>query len=203
MTISSDNFIEAAKHDGDQGSIRLLALYRNYLLLLARIEVGGRLRRKIDPSDLVQETLIEAHQNFARFEGTTEGQFLAWLRRILAGKAANTVRHYIGTRGRDIRHELDNDVSRSLDQSTDRLQQLAAPSGISPARQVMRREQSVVVANALQGLPEDYREVLLLRHWEDLTFPEIARRMERSVDSVEKLWMRALARVRQSVGATT
>ena len=203
MVKCPDELIMVAKHAGGQELGRLLELYRGYLLLLARVEVGHRLQRKLDPSDLVQETFLDAHRNFAGFEGSTEAQFLAWLRRILASKTANTVRHYLGTRGRDIRQELEDDLTQSFDQSARRLQQLTTPSAASPSRHAMRREQSVMVADALQGLSEDYREVLVLRHWEDMTFPEIAERMDRSVDSVEKLWVRALARLRQSVGETT
>jgi RNA polymerase sigma-70 factor (ECF subfamily) len=60
----------------------------------------------------------------------------------------------------------------------------------------MRREQGVLLAEALARLPEDYREIVMLRHLEDLPFAEVAVRMNRSVDSVQKLWVRALARLR-------
>jgi RNA polymerase sigma-70 factor, ECF subfamily len=73
-----------------------------------------------------------------------------------------------------------------------------AASG-SPSQHVLRREQSVMIADALEQLPEDYREVIVLRHWDELTFPEIARRMDRTVDSVEKLWIRAVGKLKQAV----
>jgi RNA polymerase sigma-70 factor (ECF subfamily) len=198
MNIAPDQMIADAKRDGEQAWGRLLELYRNYLLLLARMEVGQRLQRKLDASDLVQETFLDAHRNFANFEGRTESQFLAWLRTILAGKVANTIRHYVGTQGRDIR--LEQELSASFDLSSLKLDHLATTSVASPSQAAIKREQSVLMADTLQRLPEDYREVILLRHWEELSFPEIARRMSRSVDSVEKLWMRALARMRLVVG---
>ncbi|MBI5760211.1 MAG: sigma-70 family RNA polymerase sigma factor [Planctomycetales bacterium] len=200
MNIAPDQMIADAKLEGEQAWGRLLEMYRNYLSLLARMEVGQRLQRKLDASDLVQETFLDAHRNFANFEGRTEAQFLAWLRTILAGKAANTIRHYIGTQGRDIR--LEQELSASFDLSSLRLDQLATASVASPSQQAIRREQAVMMADTLQRLPEDYREVILLRHWEELSFPEIAARMKRTVDSVEKLWVRALARLRQVVGET-
>ena len=200
MNIAPDQMIADAKLEGEQAWGRLLELYRNYLSLLARMEVGQRLQRKLDASDLVQETFLDAHRNFANFEGRTEAQFLAWLRTILAGKVANTIRHYVGTQGRDIR--LEQDLSASFDLSSLRLDQLATASVASPSQAAIKREQSVLMADTLQRLPEDYREVILLRHWEELSFPEIAQRMNRTVDSVEKLWMRALARMRQVVGET-
>jgi RNA polymerase sigma-70 factor, ECF subfamily len=153
----------------------------------------------VDPSDLVQETLLDAHRQFAHFEGTTEAQFLAWLRRILAGKAANTVRHYLGTQSRNLQQELEVDLSLSFDRVSLHLSQLATAAEPSPSQQYLHREQSVLIADALQRLPDDYREVIVLRHWDDLTFPQIAERMQRSVDSVEKLWMRALAKLKQTV----
>ena len=73
----------------------------------------------------------------------------------------------------------------------------------SPSQQASRREQAVLVADALERLPEDYREVLLLRHWEGLTFIAIAQRMGRSEDAIEKLWLRALGRLRREMGAET
>ncbi len=163
MLTHPDELIVVAKREGEQELGRLLELYRGYLLLLARVEVGHRLQRKLDPSDLVQETFLDAHRNFARFEGSTEAQFLAWLRRILASKTANTVRRYLGTQGRDIRQELEDNLTQSFHQSAHRLQQLATPSAASPSRHAMRREQSVMMADALQGLPEDYRDVLVQR----------------------------------------
>jgi RNA polymerase sigma-70 factor (ECF subfamily) len=176
----------------------LLELYRRYLALLARRQIGLRLQGKVDASDLVQETFLEAHRHFERFQGTDEPQLVAWLRKILAGKIANLVRHYFGTKGRDVR--LEEELAADLDDSAGLLgRELVAPL-TSPSVQAVRREQSVLLADALDQLPEDYREVLILRHLEGLTFPEIARRMERSQDSVEKLWLRGLARLRQVFG---
>src|SRR5262245_43843769 len=72
---------------GDGGALGLLLEhYRNYLTLLARLHIGRRLRGKVDPADLVQEAFLEAHRHFARFLGTVEAEFIAWLRQILAGQ---------------------------------------------------------------------------------------------------------------------
>jgi RNA polymerase sigma-70 factor (ECF subfamily) len=198
MRADPDQLIIAAKQQASQELGTLLELYRGYLGLLARMEVGPKLQRKVDPSDLVQETLLDAHRQFARFEGTTEAQFLAWLRRILAGKAANTVRHYLGTQGRNIQQELEGQLTESFDRVSGHLSQLAVAASGSPSQHVLRREQSVMIADALQQLPDDYREVIVLRHWDELTFPEIARRMDRTVDSVEKLWVRAVGKLKQA-----
>jgi RNA polymerase sigma-70 factor (ECF subfamily) len=175
----------------------LLERYRNYLTLLVRLQIGQRLRAKLDVEDLVQETFLEAHRNIDRFRGATPREFLGWLRQIVAAVLANQVRHYYGTQRRDVRLEraLADDLDRS---SADLDGGLIAPQS-SPSQQAARREQAVSLADALGALPEDYREVIILRQLEDLPFPEVARRMGRSVDSVKNLWVRALARLRRAL----
>lgn len=177
---------------------RLLEAYRNYLNLLARVEIGQRLQGKVDPSDLVQETFLAAHRDFADFHGTTEAELVQWLRRILGCRLVDVVRQYVGAKRRDVR--LEAEVADELDKSSRALQLGMFARGSSPSEGAMRREQAVLLADRIRELPEDYAEVIILHHLEGLTFPEVARRMERSLDSVKKLWVRALARLRRSLG---
>jgi RNA polymerase sigma-70 factor, ECF subfamily len=192
-----EELIEAAV-TGDDGAFgRLLARYSNYLTLLARVEVGRRLQGKLDPADLVQETFLEAHRHFPSFRGATEPEFVGWLRRILAGILANTVRRYFGTRARDPR--LEQDLQVGIDQSSCVLASHLISPGSSPSESAARREQAVLFADALDRLSEEYREVIVLRHLEGLTFTAVGERMGRSVDSVEKIWLRAVAKLRKTV----
>ena len=177
---------------------RLLERYRGYLSLLARLQIGRRLQGKVDADDVVQETFLEAHRDFAQFRGATEAELTAWLRQVLARNLANLVRHYLGTRARDVR--LERDLHAELDRSSQALDRGLADPLSSPSRQAARREQAVRLADALNQLPNDYREVLILRHLEELSFPDVARRMDRSLDSVKNLWTRALARLRRALG---
>ncbi|MGQ0637718.1 MAG: sigma-70 family RNA polymerase sigma factor [Planctomycetaceae bacterium] len=172
----------------------LLETYRNYLELLARVELGRRLRNKVDTADLVQETFLEAHRKFHYFRGRSEQEFAAWLREILTTKTALLVRHYVGTKGRDVRREVP--LETNFDESSRLLERSLVALQGTPSQQVAQREQGVLLAEALARLPEDYREVVVLRHMEELTFPEISRRMGRSVGSVQQLWVRALERLR-------
>jgi len=199
--VNPEQMILDAKARGETALGPLLERYRNYLRLLARVEIGRRLQGKLDASDVVQETFLEAHRHFPRFQGSAEPQFAAWLRQILAAKVANLVRHYFGTQGRDVR--LEQELAADLDRSSHMLGAELAASLASPSQNAMQREQAVLLADALARLPEDYREVLVLRHLQGLTFPDVARRMERSQDSVEKLWLRGLARLRREFGATS
>jgi RNA polymerase sigma-70 factor (ECF subfamily) len=187
--------------DGDGAALgQLLESCRPYLTLLARLQIDRRLRGKVDAADLVQETFLEAHRDFAQFRGTTEATLLAWLRQVLARNLANLVRRY-GTQRREVR--LERALAVELDESSRVLDQGLAAPGSSPSHQAARREQAVLLADALDQLPADYREVLILRHLEGLSFPEVARRMGRSLDSVDKLWARALARLRRSLGGSS
>jgi RNA polymerase sigma-70 factor (ECF subfamily) len=174
----------------------LLELYRRYLSLLARLQIGRRLQGKVDAADLVQETFLQAHRNWGRFRGTTEKELLSWLRRILAARIADLIRHYLGSQRRDVR--LERELNAELEQSSHDLNGGLLAKQDSPSKQVAQREQGVLLANALALLPEDYREVLILRHLEGLTFPDVALRMDRTLDSVKSLWTRALERLRRS-----
>jgi RNA polymerase sigma-70 factor (ECF subfamily) len=198
MTADPEQLLRDARA-GDAATLgRLLEMYRRYLALLARVQIGQRLQGKVDASDVVQDTFLEAHKNFATFRGGSEGEFLRWLRQILAANMADLLRRYLGTQGRDIR--LEREIENAFDQSSVLLDRgLVAPQS-SPSQQAVRREQAVLLADALAQLPDDYREALVLRHLEGLSFPAVAARMGRSLDSVEKLWMRGLARLRQILG---
>lgn len=173
---------------------QILGLYRDYLKLLARVQIDRRLQSKVDASDVVQDTLLRAHRSFGQFAGGTEAEFTAWLRKILANCLVDFARRYRDTARRrlDLERYIDQDLddaSRSLDG--------ALVGGASPSETYAQRERAVLLANALATLPENYREAVVLRHLENLSFPEIAERMGRSVDSVKKLWMRGLAQLRR------
>ncbi len=122
---------------------------------------------------------------------------LCWLRRIISGKTNDLIRRYLGSQCRDVRRE--QQLVAELKRSSKDLDCRLLATHASPNKQITRREENVLVTNILATLPEDYREVLILRHLEGLSFHEVAQRMERSVDSVKKLWKRGLARLRGSM----
>jgi RNA polymerase sigma-70 factor, ECF subfamily len=177
---------------------QLFALYRNYLALLARLQIGRRLQGKVDPSDLVQETFLAGHRGFAGFRGGTEAELVGWLRSILAATLASLGRRYWGTQRRDVR--LERELAGELEQSSRALERGLAADHSTPSQRAARREQAVLLADALGRLSADHREVMILRHLEELSFPEVARRMGRSVEAVKKLWVRALAQLRRGMG---
>ncbi len=176
---------------------RLLELYRNYLRLQARSLINPGLRVRLDPSDLVQETYLEAHRDFGAFTGTCEAELLAWLRRVLVRNLADQVRKH-QAQARDYRREVT--MEEELYRASQAIDAALVTGLTSPSVLAARRELGVVLADALERLRPADREVLLLRHLEGLKFEEIAARMDRSPGAVRILWTRALERLHRELG---
>ena len=201
MALDTPLLLQQALAGDEAARGRLLESYSGYLTLLARVQIGRRLQGKVDAGDVVQETFLEAHRQMSQFRGTTEAELAAWLRRILSGQLALVCRRYLGTKGRDV--TLERELAAQVDHSSQAMDVGLLASHSTPSQHASRREQAVLLAQALDQLPEDYREVIILRHLEVLSFPEVARRMGRSEDSVQKLWVRALASLRGSLDGVT
>ncbi len=181
----------ARQGDGDCRE-RLFALCRSYLGLVARSQVETWLRRKVDASDLVQETMLEAYRDFERFDGCTEKEWLAWLRKILDHNAADFVRRYRGTAKRAAGREV---PFRDPNDSAPRGAPEPAAPEATPSQEVLRLDTELRLAAAVAELPSDYQEVILLRNLQRLSFNEVAQRMGRSRPAVQMLWMRAIRRL--------
>jgi RNA polymerase sigma-70 factor (ECF subfamily) len=187
---SIPEMLVARARAGDEAARgRLLELYRNYLRLVARTLVSQPLQARLDASDLVQETFLKAYREFACFLGTTEHELVAWLRQILVRTVADQVKRH-RAKGRDYRR--DEPLEAMLDRSSAAIQECLAARLQSPSTHAIRREQAVLLADALETLPPDYREVFVLRILEHVPVEEIAARMGRSVNAVRKLWTRAM-----------
>jgi RNA polymerase sigma-70 factor (ECF subfamily) len=166
-------------HQGNREALgRLLDMCRHYLLLVASKELAPALWAKVAPSDIVQDTLLEAARDFSDFHGGGEEELLAWLRGILRHNAANVRRHF-ETAKRDVAREVP-------------LEEAAAAVSETPSRQAQAREQDEQLAKAIGQLPEHYRQVLLWHSTEHLTFAQIADKLNSTIDAVRKLWGRAL-----------
>ena len=181
---------------GDERTLWLLR-YQAWLRLLARNEIDSRFAGKFDPSDAVQQTLLEAWKGWDKFRGTEEPQRLAWLRQILAHQLAHLARHYGGTQKRHVAREVS--IDQTLCQSAQRLDALLPAGDPSPSGIAAASEQRLHLAKVLEQLPADYRQVILLRNLEDLPHEEVARRMGRSEGAVRMLWVRALAALKAAL----
>lgn len=189
--------IEALRSGDRESQGQVLRHYEPWLRLLARYQMETRLRRKFDPADIVQQAMLEALKSFSSFRGRTEAELVVWLRRILANVLAHEVRRYRDAEKRDVAREVS--LEASLAATSRRFGDVLASSGSSPSARVAEREQEVVLAEALDRLPEDYREVIFLRNIEDLSHEEVARRMQRTPGAVRMLWVRALARLKSEM----
>jgi RNA polymerase sigma-70 factor (ECF subfamily) len=174
--------------------IRPLEQFRAYLRLLARMQFPAILQAKLDPSDVVQQTLLQAHQALAQFRGTTFAEQAAWLRRIFANTLANAVREYRSA-GRDI--GLEQSLNASLDQSSARLEGWLASEQTPPVEVAFRNEQFLKLADRLSELPEVQREALLLRYCEGWSVGAIAEHLGRTRPSVASQMRRGLAALRE------
>jgi RNA polymerase sigma-70 factor (ECF subfamily) len=176
----------------DSGSL-CLERFRLYLEVLAQVQVDPRLRGKIDPSGVVQQTLLEAYRTLAQTEGWGEDQRLAWLRRILANNLTDEIRK-LTTEGRDVHRECS--LNDALEQSSARLEHWLVAEGSSPSLHVQRHEQALRLADALAQLPEAQRQALILQHWHGWTLADIGRHLGRTPAAVAGLLHRGLQRLR-------
>jgi RNA polymerase sigma-70 factor (ECF subfamily) len=182
---------------GDRSALsNLLDIYRNYLRLLARNQIGQTLRVRLDPSDLVQDTLIDASQNFAHFHGETKSELIAWLRKILARNLVDQLKRHRSQK-RDLRR--DRSLEKSLDRSSEALAAALDGRSSSPGVRMDRQEKLVAVANALALLPQPNREAILLKQMDGKTFAEIGRQLEMSTSAARRLWAEGLADLRQKL----
>jgi RNA polymerase sigma-70 factor (ECF subfamily) len=180
----------------------LLELYRNYLALLARTQIDLHLQGRVDASDLVQETFLGACRGFGQFRGTSEIEWVAWLRQVLIHNLARVVQKQLAVQKRDARREVSLEQHlAALDRSSARIEAALVGRHSSPSSQAQQRERAALVADHLARLPADYREVIVLRNLEGLPFADVARRMGRSAGAVRVLWVRAVDQLRQLLEA--
>jgi RNA polymerase sigma-70 factor (ECF subfamily) len=164
--------------------------YRDYLHLLARLHLDPRLRGKLDPSDVVQQTLVKAHQNREQFRGRTAAEQAGWLRRILANTLIDVARKF--------QRELAGySLEQAFQESSARLEAWLAAEQSTPSAVVARQEQLLRLAAALARLPEDQRTAVELHHLRDGSVAEIAGAMGRTEAAVAGLLRRGLKRLRE------
>ena len=169
--------------------------YRDYLLLLARLQLDPRLRGQMDSSDIVQQTLLEAHRNAGQFKGRGDAEMVAWLRRILAHNLADAYRAADRAK-RDVGRQ--RSLEAELARSSVRLGDLLADDRSSPSQNLQREERAVKVAAALARLPDAQREALVLQYWHGWTLAQIAAHLERTPAAVAGLLKRGLHGLRQN-----
>jgi RNA polymerase sigma-70 factor (ECF subfamily) len=165
--------------------------YRGYLLLLARVQLTQQLQGRLDPSDLVQQTLLKAHQNRDQFRGSSEPEQVAWLRAILARTLTDAVRKISPKAG-----PRERSLEAALEQSSRNLESILAAEQTSPSQRVIHHERLTRLADAIAQLPDDQRQAVELRHLHGLATTDIAQEMNRSVAAIGGLLHRGLRALR-------
>jgi RNA polymerase sigma-70 factor (ECF subfamily) len=183
---------------GQEGPQRPLEDYREYLRLLARLQLGPQLRNRLDPSDIVQETLLRAHEKRDQFRGQSEGERAAWLRAILANVLAAAVRRLGREPGAGPQA-----LEVPVEESSARLEKWLESSDPGPGSRLLHQEQVLRLADALAQLPDEQRTANELRHLLGYSVPEISERTGRTVASVAGLLRRGLKRLRELLGDRT
>ena len=173
-----------------------LERYRSYLLLLARARLDRRLQGKLDASDVVQQTLLEAHRDLAQFRGRSGGEQAAWLRQVLARNLANAARD-LGRAKRDVNRE--RSLQAALDESASGLEAWLAAEQSSPSQRAERHERAVRLAEAVAALPEAQREAVVLRHWQGRSLADIASQLGSTPAAVTGLLHRGLKNLRKQL----
>jgi len=177
----------------EHASVPDLERFRELLRLLSRVRLDRRLRGKLDPSDIVQQTLLRAHQSLDQFRGQGDAELAAWLRQILAATMVDEVRRY-GRGKRDVGAE--RMLLASLDESSACLEAWLACDQSSPSQQAMKHEQLRLLADALAAMSDDQRQAVELHHLKGQTLAEVGRQMGRSKAAVAGLLRRGLKELR-------
>jgi len=172
--------------------------YRSYLCMLARLQLDARLRSKLDPSDVVQQTLLTAFQSRNQFRGAEPAEAAAWLRQILARHLADQLRKFGGhKRNLDLEVSLEDQFARS----SSRLEAWLTGSGSTPSERAIRHEELLMLADALDHLSDDQRTAVELHHFAGLPLSELAEQMRRSRAAVAGLLRRGVDNLRKKMAS--
>lgn len=175
-----------------------LERYRAYLLMLARMQLGGLASAKLDASDIVQQTLLEAHTKRDQFRGASHDDRAAWLRQILAHNIADGLKG-LNRAKRDVRRE--RSLEAAIGDSSACLGAWLSSGDPSPSEQACQHERAIKMAEALNRLPAAQREALMLQHFEGWSLAEIADHLQRTPAAVAGLLKRGLRQLRQELAA--
>jgi len=195
---STTALVHAAKAGDNELLGRLLENYRGYLFMLSHRYLSDKLKRRIDPADLVQVTFLEAKRDWEQFRGDTPGECAAWLRNILKNNVATAVARHITTQKRSLSREVSFAAAHSDDSAAQWIGQLPG-STTSPSRKAIRAESVKQLFDALHGIPETQAEAIRLRYLEGLTLAEIVDRLGKSETAVAGLLKRGLQKLRESI----
>jgi len=187
-------------HEGDASALDdLFSRHRPRLVRMVRARLDWRLQGRIDPEDVVQAVLAVASCRLASYLRDPRVPFFLWLRLLTGQEIVDLHRHHLGAKARDVRREVPL-LHRPLPEATSRA--IAAHllgTGTTPSRKVMREQTRQEIQEALERLDPRDREVLVLRHYENLSNREIAHELGIRESAASKRYFRALTRIQQAL----
>lgn len=193
---TSFRLLEQARN-GDAESLGvLLRKYFRYLNTLSTSHLDPRIRLRVSPSDVVQETLMEAHCDFPKFVGSSLEEFTGWLRKILFNNLARAVESHLVAGKRDVRKQQSLENHQRGGGSTQRLDRNLEGPALAASSIARHNESLQSLATFINRLPADYQRVIQLRNFEGLSFAQIAERMDRNQGATRMLWVRAVEKLR-------
>ena len=201
--LSTTELVVASKEGDNEALGRLLEQYRGYLLMLSHRYLSERLRRRVDPADIVQLTFLEAKRDLHAFRGNSPAEFAGWLRGMLKNNVATAVTRHVTTQKRSIKREIDVSKRPNANDSGGGgwIQQLPG-STTSPSGVAIKDEAVIALMSALHQLPETQAEAIRLRYMEGLPLAEIVERMGKSDTAVAGLLKRGLQKLRTIMDTT-
>ena len=198
--MSTTQLVIASKNGDNEALGRLLEQYRGYLLMLAHRYLSERLRRRVDPADIVQLTYLEAKRDLPAFRGESPAEFAGWLRGMLKNNVASAVTRHVTTQKRSVRREVDaTRTPPGQDSHAGGWIQQLPGSTTSPSGVVIRAEAVVALLEALHQLPETQAEAIRLRYMEGLPLADIVERVGKSDTAVAGLLKRGLRKLRTTL----
>ncbi|MEZ6059687.1 MAG: sigma-70 family RNA polymerase sigma factor [Planctomycetaceae bacterium] len=191
----TDDLLRRSANGSASAVERLFGRYRDQLRRMVIARLDGRFLRRVDPSDVIQETLAEAHRRLPDYLRDRPIAFYPWLRQLAARRLTAVHRHHLAASKRSIVRE-DTPVPPISEDSLPDLATRVVGSLAEPADQVAHRETLRAVAAGLMELADDDRELLILRHVEQLSVADTAAVLRVAEGTVKSRHYRALNRLR-------
>ncbi|MCA9191535.1 MAG: sigma-70 family RNA polymerase sigma factor [Planctomycetales bacterium] len=166
--------------------------FRSYLHVLAETQLHARLKGKVDASDIVQQTMLQAYQARDQFRGTTSGERAAWLRTILGNVLFAVARNFSRQR-RDITREQS---IQAVEKSSIQLANLLVGNSSSPSANLHRHERADELAKAMLKLTTEQRQAIVLKYWHGATLADIGEQLDKSTEAVAGLIFRGMQKLR-------
>lgn len=174
----------------------LLESHRRRLLKMVHLRMDPRLKTRLGASDVLQDAFVDVNQRIDDYLADPRMPFFLWLRFITAQRLVSLHRHHVGTKKRDVRRQVEAGLPAA---STPALVDRILAGGTSPTQGVVREEVRIRVGSLLDGMNASDREILVLRHFEELSNAEAAQELSIEAPAASKRYVRALRRLRDAL----